>query len=883
MPSKGFSPLKDLPPSYPPCLLIAVSLIQNSYPFQEEVERLQIVYGTVAGLVIFVLWFILAMRPVVPEADWVLARLLQWCLMVLSLAVCAKDSGQETEDVQVTFTLATDAIAFFMGILYWILDKMLALDRWWGEVKGPQYLKILLAYMQVLGAFTMFSVEWPPQLLFIIVGIKGLIKLDIFSFSAFACLGTGVGFQSKVIAYTLAPLCITVLIFCPVPVAWLRGYSDHLHQEHSRSVLVQDRFWTNLMFMLFVLYPTLALSTMLSWQCDPLTGMMTEDFRLVCPTPDSFISMYSAGAFLLYPFGIPLFMNIALRYNNIQTIVADKVGKANFEAMLALYCKRTCPPEAQCFARLVGSADKETDLEEFKRQARHAFQKIIRLQQIWGINPEKGKEEVHLDKLLAHVIDQRQKGVQKQEAKDSGGEHAMTGVSVFDLCTYMKKHDENGDGSIDFDEFMVMLEEARSLTSIFTGSEKAPPLDKTLDQSETLSDFQIESLLLYKWPDAHNSSDFDESEGLSGIHSFVKGSKIGKKTPKDLSKIPIMMNATEDRRANISAIWIKYMEDRSANISTLEGIKPLKKDFDRQDQQLVSIANLVDVLKKLEEEKQLPPWYEKHDWKEEILEALELYIEDTDGRTTSEPNAPSEKLKPLLKAIQVRIMSKKEKLEALYKMAATLVQEGVTAIPPLVWSKPREVDDKDIVHVIDGLQKLHVIDGLQKDIVNVIDDLQKKLSPEEKKEIKELVTVYEAEKLAEEQGDIVREIKKEMKANPESHTQEERDAEVKDLEQRLKDLEQKLEQGDTNGRKPSKHSASSEKFVHTRALLRSSQTLVKLVTRVQQIKQLSLSLDETRAQRDTTIINRLGFLFVAYRVEFWFEFSLGFHRSSLTP
>ena len=54
-------------------------------------------------------------------------------------------------------------------------------------------------------------------------------------------------------------------------------------------------------------------------------------------------------------------------------------------------------------------------------------------------------------------------------------------------------------------------------------------------------------------------------------------------------------------------------------------------------------------------------------------------------------------------------MSKKQKLEALYQQARTLINEGVTAIPPMVWSKHGEDDDHDIVHVIEGLQKLEKV------------------------------------------------------------------------------------------------------------------------------------------------------------------------------
>jgi hypothetical protein len=853
----------------------------------------------------------LAMRPVVPESDWVLARLLQWLSMVLTLAICVKNEADDTEEVGENFTFFTDITKAVMGIVYWIVDKATGLDRWWKDVNGPQYLKILLTYMQVLGSFTMFSVEWPPELLFFLVGIKGVIKLDIFSFPSFACLGTGIRFEYKVVAYTLTPLFITVLIYFPVPVARLRGYSDKDHPEHSRSGLVQDKFWTNLMFMLFVLYPTLALTTMQAWQCEPLTGLMTEDFRQVCPPPFSNISLYSMAAFLLYPFGIPLFMNIVLRLNNIRTIVADKMDKAYFDAMLALYCKRACPLEAQCFARLVGSAD--DDEEEFKRQARHAFQKIIRQQQKWGIEPGQGKEELLLNKLLEKVIDQSQNADQNHEAKETGGEHAMTGVSLLDLCSYMKKHDTNGDGSIDFDEFMGMIKEARSLSNIFTGSEKAPPLDETLDQSETLSDVQIEKLLLHQWPKANDSTGQDEREGLGGLTTIVKAS-MGKKTPKDYRKNLQMLDAMEGRQANVKTMygchggpsgpdamvdsheWTPWWTLRTAIVDPQNLLKrthveyrPLKSDFNRQDQQLVMISDMVDVLNKLEEKKEsepMPSWYQNHDWKEDIRRALEVYIKDTDGRTPSDPNAPSEQLKPLLHAINVRTMSKKQKLEALYQQARTLINEGVTAIPPMVWSKHGEDDDHDIVHVIEGLQKLEKV-KFQKPRAAVPDQVEyRDLKKEEKAEIAKVVAIYEAEKLAEEQGEIVREIKQERKTDLESHKKEERDAAVeklKDLEKKL--LEKLLEQGDTDGRKPLKHSTSSENvgLVHTRAFFRSSKILKDLVQEVQAKKLHLRSLDQTRAHRDNKIINRLGFLFVAYRVEFWYELPWGFPRSPLAP
>ena len=391
---------------------------------------------------------------------------------------------------------------------------------------------------------------------------------------------------------------------------------------------------------LFLLYPTLAFTSMLAWQCDPLTGLLQEDYRKVCPEVFSFISVYSMAAFLLYPVGIPVFMNYVLRLNNISSIVTRRLNNANFDAMLASYIKRTCPLEAQRFARLVGNAD--DDPEEFRRQALNEFQKIIQQQRALGIHPEDGQEEaLLLDKIIEC----------KEQLQDT------VGLNVPDLCKFMKAHDQNGDGNIDFDEFLAMIWETRRLANLFTGSEKP----------ESLSDYQIETLLLYKWPEAHEAANMEDREGLGGLAQIAEKAHDAKEAESSASLSEEMRHAIEDRRTNVG----------------VDGM--LKPNFDRQDQQLVALADLVDRLKSLDSKGQLPSWYKAHDWRQEIQEALAVYVEDTHGRTTQEPNAPSEKLQTMLQAIQVRSMTSSQKLEALFKRGETLIKDGITAIPPLVW------------------------------------------------------------------------------------------------------------------------------------------------------------------------------------------------------
>ena len=130
--------------------------------------------------------------------------------------------------------------------------------------------------------------------------------------------------------------------------------------------------------------------------------------------------------------GIPLFMNAVLRANGISAIVKEKMNFARFETMLALYIKKVCPLEAQRFARLVGNAD--SDPEEFERQARNEFNKLIEVQKAAGITADVPEEDGTLLIQKAMLLDQ-------QVQNDS-----MVGTNFMELCSYMTMHDANGDG-----------------------------------------------------------------------------------------------------------------------------------------------------------------------------------------------------------------------------------------------------------------------------------------------------------------------------------------------------------------------------------------------------------------------------------------------------
>ena len=117
-----------------------------------------------------------------------------------------------------------------------------------------------------------FCAEWPPELLELIIYIKGLAKLDLMSMDGLACLGNEVTFESKVVTYTAIPPIIAFMIWVPLLTARVRGYHAQEHDENHRDVTVTDRFWTNLMFMLFLLCEFAGVSMcacFLCTDCDP--------------------------------------------------------------------------------------------------------------------------------------------------------------------------------------------------------------------------------------------------------------------------------------------------------------------------------------------------------------------------------------------------------------------------------------------------------------------------------------------------------------------------------------------------------------------------------------------------------------------------------------
>jgi len=154
---------------------------------------------------------------------------------------------------------------------------------------------------------------------------------------------------------------------------YLRGLHRWSKKRMRETI---DRFWTNLMFLLFLLYPALSMSTMLVFNCDRNVGRLREDYRVVCPHAMTSLSLYSIVFLLLYPFGIPVMMCMALRVAGVPEVVREKVQQAEWAAMLSLFVKLYASIEVQRVSRLIGNVDGE----DFKFQCRQQFDILLALQ-----------------------------------------------------------------------------------------------------------------------------------------------------------------------------------------------------------------------------------------------------------------------------------------------------------------------------------------------------------------------------------------------------------------------------------------------------------------------------------------------------------------------
>ena len=262
-----------------------------------------------------------------------------------------------------------DVFSFILKYLAAVFSK---------ENHAAQFFKIFVTFFQVLGSFTMFSVEWPEGLTKMISWVKS-IRLDFIQLPGISCLWHGISFRSSLMAYTIGPLGVLGALLTPVVVSFLLRQMTKDPPRWNRTL---DSFWTNTMFFFFIIYPSVSIAVMNSFDCDVQLGLLKTDYRELCPSFQSFTGMYSTFFFFLYPIGIPCLIIAVLRKEGVEHVVKQRLVLAEFDAMIALYVRTSCSLSALRFARLIGETG--DDLDEFNRQAHFAFRNLLKRQNVKG-------------------------------------------------------------------------------------------------------------------------------------------------------------------------------------------------------------------------------------------------------------------------------------------------------------------------------------------------------------------------------------------------------------------------------------------------------------------------------------------------------------------
>jgi len=485
----------------------------------------------------------------------------------------------------------------------------------------------------------MFTIEWPDIALTMIVQLRGLFKFEVLQLPGLSCILQGYSsFEQTLSIYTIGPLVFMALCLLPVAAAVWRGYYRHSRdglEEGYRWRHTLDKFWTNIMLVLFLVYPVVSIATMRAFNCDANLGLLKDDYNMLCPPVFSYLFIYSAGFFCLYPIGIPLFMNYSMVKMKMKTIVKEKMEKARFSAMLALFMKLACSVESQRVARLVGNVDDCKD--EFERQTKKQFDKLLAIQEEEVKEGEGGEVGEDSEKVWDMLL------VTKLRAKASAN-HAMDGVKIEELCTFFEKFDENGDGNVDLDEFRTMIKTCRVASNLFTGNE---------DLSHLTENQMVALLLFADWPKAHTGPmDTDDSGGLGGLVNVV----TVEQSHKDL-------NAEEETPEH--AHRRHALGDRALLLQVT-------------DRELKKLDAIIAEIQELEEKKELSDY---PNWKDDAERAETIYLEQ-----------PLE-LESWFQRMHIMMLNKQGKLARVIEKSEELVTNSIIAVPPEVWRVSAANDD----------------------------------------------------------------------------------------------------------------------------------------------------------------------------------------------
>jgi len=194
---------------------------------------------------------------------------------------------------------------------------------------AQQYLKVLIAYIQVLGSFVTFKVTWPEALGACIAGISYIttfFKFDMMELPGLACIWHSYPYTSKTYVKLGTPIVGCFLLAIPVAAVWVARWRSRMVRRTKAydvgKIVVNwsqryedtlDVFWVsrlkalyagapktssvfltkvfldtqnNFMFFLFLIYPGASLTVFENFICTKIadkTYLPASKYKEECP------------------------------------------------------------------------------------------------------------------------------------------------------------------------------------------------------------------------------------------------------------------------------------------------------------------------------------------------------------------------------------------------------------------------------------------------------------------------------------------------------------------------------------------------------------------------------------------------------------------------
>lgn len=198
------------------------------------------------------------------------------------------------------------------------------------------HVKVIVGFYQMVSTYhTSFSTEWPAGI-YAFLDHSAIARLGLWDLPWVSCVTVGASYEEKIMAYTLIPLGVCVILAVPLVVM-------SLSRSH-KFVACIDAYWKCVVALLFILYPTVSIATIGTFNCQRVTpslNLLVADYRESCPwdDPKGFLFGYSIFFALLYPFGIPGMAFVLFKLFKVPELAAQKQHQAQLHAMILLFIK----------------------------------------------------------------------------------------------------------------------------------------------------------------------------------------------------------------------------------------------------------------------------------------------------------------------------------------------------------------------------------------------------------------------------------------------------------------------------------------------------------------------------------------------------------------